>query len=313
MSITFSLDIGQGVVARSENWYKVIQHLGTGGNAVTYLVLCSQGHLKGGFFAMKVFYRLSEKSRREKFLDEIAFLKDCDHPSIMRVYDEGVYNTGLSEYPFVIAEYLPTTFAQLDYSTLGLVDKLCFTLQLLSGLSFMQALVPRVVHRDIKPANIFIKGRTCVLGDFGLMKRVDTVDEIDREVFKQSLGPGMPYRYRTPDLVDYANNRAPLSEKTDVFQLGLVVAELFTGINLCKSVEDCLTPVELSKLPFIEGHLGGSIASLIRKMLTFNSADRPHAHDLLTFWERNFMEAVQASHVLYGQVFEPISKINIRK
>ena len=27
-----------------------------------------------------------------------------------------------------------------------------------------------IVHRDIKPSNIFIKGHSCVLGDFGLMK-----------------------------------------------------------------------------------------------------------------------------------------------
>ncbi len=211
MADSFFLDIGQGVLALSNEWYKNVQFLGSGGNAVTFLVLATSGEHQGNLFALKVFRRLSNPERRAKFLEEISFLKRCDHPSIMRVYDEGEYSSGQNTYPFVVAEYLPTTLAQVPLESINLIEKFSYTMQLLSALAFLQAADPPIVHRDIKPTNIFIKGRSCVLGDFGLMKRLDGTDEADRKVFKQSIGPGMPYRYRTPDLVDYALGKANLT------------------------------------------------------------------------------------------------------
>ena len=59
-----------------------------------------------------------------------------------------------------------------------------------------------------------------MLGDFGLMKLLDDTNVEDREIFKESIGPGMPFYYRTPDLVAYAKNEAQLTVKSDVFQLG---------------------------------------------------------------------------------------------
>ena len=306
------LEIGQGIFANSKSWYKVIQWLGKGGNAVTYLVLCSEGSNRGNFFALKFFYRLSDPDRRQNFLAEIDFLKGCCHPSIMQIFDEGIYSNGENEYPYVVTEYLPTTLQQLDYKSLNLCDKLSITIQLLSGLVHLNSLEPPVVHRDIKPANIFLKGRSCILGDFGLLKRIDGQSELDREVFKQSVGPGMPFRYRTPDLVDYANNVHPLTTKTDVFQLGLVIAELFTLVNPCKESKNLLAEVDIGTFPFIKGTLGGRIASLIKQMLILEPVSRPSALELLPPWERTFIEAVQASHVLHGDVFKPFVKMNYR-
>ncbi len=304
------LEIGQGIYSNSGSWYKVIQWLGKGGNAVAYLVLCSEGTNRGNLFALKLFYRLSDEERRQYFLSEIDFLKDCSHPSIMHIFDEGTYSNGQNEYPYVVTEYLPTTLMQLDYKSLNLCDKLSITIQLISGLVHLNSLQPAVVHRDIKPANIFLKGRACIIGDFGLMKRIDGQSELDREIFKLSMGPGMPYRYRTPDLVNYAKNIQALTTKTDVFQLGLVTAELFTYTNPCKETESLLSDIELLQIPFIKGTLGGRIASLIRQMLTIDPSSRPSALELLSPWERAFMDAVQASHVLHGDVFKPFVKMN---
>jgi serine/threonine-protein kinase len=303
---SFHLDVGQAILAASGNWYKNVQFLGRGGNAVAYLVLATSGHNEGNLFALKVFRRLSDAGRRARFLEEISFLQQCEHPAIMRVYDEGEFTAGQETYPFVVAEYLPSTLAQIPLEAMTITEKLTFTMQLLSAVAFLQGAEQPIVHRDIKPQNIFLKGRSCVLGDFGLMKRLDGVDDVDREVFRQSIGPGMPYRYRTPDLVAYARGEAPLTVKSDVFQLGLVVAELFTGRNVCKISADLLAPVELEKLPFIRGTLGGSLAALIRKMLEFNPAERPLARDLLNPWQRNFMDAVIAAHTLDGEVFSPL-------
>jgi serine/threonine protein kinase len=233
MSDYFRLEVGQGVKSERGIWYKNIQSLGIGGNAITFLVQCTSGMCKGILFALKVFRVISREERKHKFLAERDFLEEsCSHPAIMRVFDTGVFVNEDGEFPFVVTEYLPFTLAdKMRSRSATTVEKVSYTLQLLSALVYLDSLPVPVVHRDIKPKNIFLKGQSCVLGDFGLMKFIDKNDEVDREIFKESVGPGMPYYYRTPDLIAYARYESSISTKSDVFQLGLVVAELFTGRN----------------------------------------------------------------------------------
>jgi serine/threonine protein kinase len=150
----------------------------------------------------------------------------------MRVYDTGVFRNGSDEFPFIVAEYLPQRlFDVIRGNTASVTQKLSYAIQLLSAISHLSYIKPAVVHRDIKPQNILVKGGSCVLGDFGIMKLLDGNIEEDRETFKGSIGLGMPFFYRTPDLITYARNEGDITTKSDVFQLGLVLAELFTGRN----------------------------------------------------------------------------------
>ena len=61
---------------------------------------------------MKVFSKILDEKRKERFLAEVKFMKDKHHPSIMRQYDEGVFIQGDAEFPFVIMEYLPYTLEE---------------------------------------------------------------------------------------------------------------------------------------------------------------------------------------------------------
>lgn len=304
MADSIFLDIGSSIRTAEGNTYEIVQFLGRGGNAVTYLVLSTDGRLKGLLFALKLFFKLSKPERRTRFLEEIKFLKTCDHAAIMRVFDDGLHHSGDSEFPFVVMEYLPYTLRQVMKKSLPIPERLAYAVQLNSALAFLERQTPIILHRDIKPENIMIKGQSCVLGDFGLMKLGSTAsDEQDREVYKESLGPGMPLGYRTPDLVAYANNQCDLSDKTDVFQLGLVLAELFTNRNPCRHSGDPLAPVELEKLSNVPCGLNRTIQGLLRLMLTMNPDDRPRSSSLLDKWQSLFSEAVLASHKLTGRVF----------
>lgn len=297
------IDVGQGIKSISDNWYKCVQHLGTGGNAVTYLVFCTSGQNKGVFFALKIFRKLSQPARRERFLKEVKFLFSCDHPALMRVADSGVFTTANGAFPFVVAEYLPQRLYEViraDEATTA--QKLSYVLQLLSALAYLASLNPRVIHRDIKPQNVFVKGRSCVLGDFGLMKLVDGSVEPDREIFKESVGPGMPFFYRTPDLIAYAKGEADITPKSDVFQLGLVVAELFTGRNPAKRPQNHLDPLEMEAIGVIPGGLAGQIAPLINRMLTIDPKSRPDADALFDPWQGAFQIAADRAHALEGKV-----------
>src|SRR5262249_27408858 len=199
--------------------YTCLQRLGMGGTAETYLMLATSGLLRGQIFAVKVFRRQSKPEWRANFLDEIKFLQSCDHPAVMRVFDEGLY---LDQYPFVVAEYLPGTLRNVLRTSPLMMAKMGYAVQMLSALEFLATAAVSVVHRDIKPANVFIKGGSCVLGDFGLMKRTKADTTVDREMIKESLGPRMPRGYRTPDLIEYLKGGPAPTDKSDIYQLGLV-------------------------------------------------------------------------------------------
>lgn len=120
-------------------------------------------------------------------------------------------------------------------------EKVLYACQLLSALQLLQN--RNIIHRDIKPNNIFVNGSNAVLGDFGLIKALDINEQLNEQVdddieminetaFHTAEGyVAMPYFYRTPELVAYANKRDVLHIESDVFQLGLVLTELFTGEN----------------------------------------------------------------------------------
>lgn len=298
-----TLDFKQGIQSTSGHWYNNIQWLGRGGNAVTWLMLAGSGPFKGTPFAVKIFRRVSKPERRASFIAEMKFLGECDHPGIMRTFDEGAYR---EDHPFVVAEYLPQTLAQtIRARGTSMVAKLSFMLQLLSTLEYLSTLDPPVIHRDIKPQNVFVKGGACVLGDFGLLKRGEEIDDDSPvNIFKRSVGPGMPFFYRTPDQVSYARNESDLTFASDVFQVGLVAAELFTGRNPEKRAEhdDFLSDVELHPLGFVPGSSGGIIAGLIRSMLEIDTSKRPDAGLLLEQWKGVFFSVALQQDAIEGRV-----------
>jgi serine/threonine-protein kinase len=290
-----NVEVGQCIIS-NEIYYRNIQRLGSGGNAVTYLCSPTNGPYQGNLFAIKFFYKLSREDRRNSFLQEIAFLRDCEHPSIMRVFDSGVFY----DRPFVVAEYLPNTLATVIKKNPPLVDKVNYIVQLLSALTYLSNRTPAVIHRDIKPQNIFVKGSSCVLGDFGMMKLLDdSQEEIDEDYFRT----GMPFYYPTPDLVKYLNTGEALTAKTDVYQLGLVVAELFTGRNPCKKRNSISETVELEDISRIPGKFGSEIYGQINVMLKERPEERQSASRLLGFWQSLFFNITKDIYEIEGKVF----------
>lgn len=54
-----------------------------------------------------------------------------------------------------------------------LKDALSFSKQILNGISYIHSF--GIVHRDLKPSNIFVQDKTCKIGDFGLIKKLDSL------------------------------------------------------------------------------------------------------------------------------------------
>lgn len=301
--MAIGLAVGQSIKSKDNQWYKCIQHLGTGGNAVTFLVLSTSGLNKGSLFALKIFQRVSDVDRLRKFHDEIKFLEKCSHPSIMEVYDSGEYVTYSQSHPFVVMEYLPTHLhAEIRRGALDMTAKVSIATQLMSALAYLDQLNPKIIHRDVKPQNIFVKGKTCVLGDFGLMK-VCSPDSISLQEDRSDMASyiGMPFYYRTPDLVSYTKGESEITTASDIFQLGLVLSELFSGRNPCKVPNNKLDPVVLDPIAHIPGELGARIFHTLESMLIDAPDKRASVTKLLDHWNGIFETAVEMAHALNGK------------
>lgn len=294
-------------ISTDDAWYKINQEIGEGGNCVAYLVTQTDGNYKGNNFAIKIFKNTWDEERERRFQSEQEFLEDVTHPSILRYYDQGSYYG----YPFLVAEYLPNTLREvIRKDEISFTQKLSYTVQLLSVLVHLENEEPPVVHRDIKPENIFVRGETCFLGDFGLMKRVQVGDQTDIPFYESDDVAMNRAQYRSPDLVKY--ERGEIDEvpvQSDVFQLGLVLTELFSKNNWNPQVkkDDPLSDVEMDSEVYeyidIPEGMSRGIGPLIGEMLTLEYSDRKKASEIMDNWMGVYEDAAEKSVDIHGRVF----------
>lgn len=256
----------QGIQAASGDWYTIVSYIGGGGNGWTYQVMCTSGKNKGNLFALKVLYNISSKVRIERFLKEVKWMQSNHYPSILQHYDSGIYKN----HPFVVMEHMPTTLAkEVIQGRVSFGQALMYSQQLIAAVMHLHA--NKYFHRDIKPENIFIKGSSAILGDFGLIKQIDSVDK-DVDEVKGYIA--MPFYYRTPDLVEYAKSGADVDFRSDIFQLGLVLAFMFNGKNPLKPVKHILDPVELNTINIPKGKYGRRVYYVLNQMLQVDKNKR---------------------------------------
>lgn len=278
---------GQIIKSLANNAYRVMQLLGQGKNASAYLVVAISDDHRGTFHTLKILQDPTNEAKLRAFNRERDFMRGLRHPSILRLTDRGRYSSNGQETQFYVCDYYTRTLEEvISQGKCTLARKLCYALQLSSALAYLADQRPAVIHCDIKPANIFVDGLNCALADFGLMRSHDIHDV-------RELGPSL-HTYRSPDIVGYLTGQEALTPKSDVFQLGLTLAELFTGQNPCKSAESGSEPVEIAPLRPISGQLGNRIFTLLEWMLKAAPYERPTASFTIDIWQGILFDAIQA-------------------
>ena len=194
--------------------YRIVGLLGRGGMGEVYraedLKLGQAVALK---FLPKEF--TDRTDRLARFHQEVRLARQVSHPNVCRVHDIG--ETGGQH--FLSMEYIDGEDLASLLRRIGRLpsDKaLELARQLCAGLA--AAHDRGVLHRDLKPANVLIDGRgRAHLADFGL---ADLTDQ----------------RRDTPEIAGTPGYMAPeqqegreVTTRTDVYALGLVLYEMFTG------------------------------------------------------------------------------------
>lgn len=194
--------------------YRIIRLLGWGGMGEVYQ---ATDLLLGQPVALKFLPELSaeNESARARFLNEVRTAREITHPNVCRVHDIGVLDGQL----YISMEYVDGEDLASLLSRNGRLPTAKAT-ELASGLCAGLAAAHKrgVLHRDLKPSNLMLDGLGNVhIMDFGLAAAADWVRPAEAH-------HGTP-AYMAPEQL--AGKDA--SVQSDLYALGLVLYEMFTG------------------------------------------------------------------------------------
>ncbi len=194
--------------------YRIIALLGRGGMGEVYR---ADDLTLGQPVALKF---LPDEAARdqallERFKNEVRIARRVSHPNVCRVYDVG----DVEGHTFFTMEYVDGEDLASLLRRIGRLpeDKaLDIARQLCAGLAAAHA--KGVLHRDLKPANIMLDGRgQVVVTDFGLAGVAD-------QIHGAEVRSGTP-AYMAPEQLAGKE----VSTRSDIYSLGLVLYEVFTG------------------------------------------------------------------------------------
>jgi predicted Ser/Thr protein kinase len=196
------------------NRYRIVNLLGRGGMGKVYRA----DDLKlGQAVALKF---LPEELQREpsalhRFLDEVKLARQVSHPNVCRVYDVAEADGR----HFLSMEYVDGENLASLLERIGKLPKeksLDIARQLCAGLA--AAHDAGILHRDLKPANVMLDGRGRIrITDFGLAVAAEHLEGREAE-------SGTP-AYMAPEQLEGRE----ATSRSDLYALGLVLYELFTG------------------------------------------------------------------------------------
>ena len=157
----------------------------------------------------------TDPDRLQRFLDEVRTARQVSHTNVCRIYDAGEADGQ----HFLSMEYVDGEDLASLLRRIGHLPKdkaIQIARQLCAGLAASHEI--GVLHRDLKPSNIMIDGRgRARITDFGLA------------AFAETIG-GAEIRSGTPDYMAPEQLAGKeVSVRSDIYALGLVLYELFTG------------------------------------------------------------------------------------
>lgn len=260
--------------------YTLVRELGRGGFATVYEATQLNMDRR---VAIKV---LDEPlgSRRDtnfydRFLREAKVAASIDHPNIVTIHDYGV--TPSPRHPYIVMELLEgRDLADVIARSGPMLPARALPLFVSALNALGRGHDAGVIHIDLKPSNLFLerpgeRDESLLVVDFGIASL--EVDGEDDERLTQTGGfVGTP-SYMAPE---YINDRL-VTPAIDVYQMGLILAELLTGqvVVSGKSTMETLMNHASGKVELPQALLDSPLGPVLRKAVAFEADARyPNAN-----------------------------------
>src|SRR4051794_28840124 len=208
---------------RDTHWrvgnYEILEEIGRGGMGVIYRA--RQRHSRR-IVAVKrmVSYHADSRETLERFRREAEAAASLDHPNILPIYEVG---QGEDALPFFSMKYAAGGSLQKAERALRREPRECIRLLAKVARAVQYAHEHGVLHRDLKPGNILLDGHgEPFVTDFGLAKWLDTSTDLTRTLAI----------FGTPGYIAPEQAKGPAAKLTpaaDVYSLGAILFDLFTG------------------------------------------------------------------------------------
>jgi serine/threonine-protein kinase len=166
-----------------------------------------------------------------RFEQERQILARLDDPRIARLLDGGVRADGV---PWLALEYVDgePIDAHCDTRRLPLDARVSLWLDVVGAVAAAHRQL--IVHRDLKPANVLVgDGDAVKLLDFGIAKLLDAQDFPHAAPATRLGGHALTQAYASPE----QRRGDPVTTASDVYQLGLLLYELSTGVPLLRGAQ----------------------------------------------------------------------------
>ena len=111
----------------------------------------------------------------------------------------------------------------------------------------------------------------------------------------------MPFYYRTPELVAYAKGEDNPSFESDLFQLGLVIAYIFTRQNVLRTVKNIDDPIRIKPFSIYRGKYSGKIKYALNGMLSIDKEKRWNLDKTYVYFSKLFMDYAKDDFELNGR------------
>lgn len=204
-----------------------VRGIGKGGQGNVFEVQKISGENK---YALKI-SKNPLKSTDKEFLrskKELDFLSEIRHKNIIEIIEYKIIKYSEDEY--LIASLMPKFEKSLrtyisELGKINQIDEILTKINLLvdisEGLNFIHE--NNIIHRDIKPENILIdKNNTAVITDLGIA-------HFDNSALTQKNDRLVNRSYLSPEQKSESNLK--VLNSTDIYSLGLIFNEVFTGKN----------------------------------------------------------------------------------
>jgi eukaryotic-like serine/threonine-protein kinase len=264
--------------------FEIVSLVGRGGMASVYQ---ARDAVLDRVVAIKIF-AVDTSEDRARLGSEVRLLSGLNHPNLVTVHDAHLA-LGPDDGPsFLVMEFVGGTTLREAISTSVISGDLIVAVA--SGIGEALHIVHEagIVHRDVKPANILIETNVPTAGsvraklaDFGIAHSLGSTRLTAQYTVVGTAG------YLSPEQA----TGATVTRASDIYSLGLVLLECFTGQMEYPGTAAESLAARLARDPELPPSLPVGWSALLGGMLAREAADRPTA-----------LEVAQRSVLLSGEL-----------
>jgi serine/threonine protein kinase len=248
--------------------YRIVREIGRGGMGIVFEAVRDDDQYRKTVALKIAPWWRDPELLQERFRHERQILAGLEHPNIARFLDGGARG----DIPYLAMEFVKgcTLSEYCARNGLKLREKIALFRQVCAAVHYAHQSL--VIHRDLKPGNILVdQTGTPKLLDFGVAKLLS----VDPDGQSGALTGAF---FWTPDYASPEQIRgAPVTTLTDVYSLGLILYELFTGeraqkadnaspLALDRSICETQLPLPSTRCPrVIKRQLSGDLDTIVGK------------------------------------------------